>query len=62
MLDDSHRDYTYFREQGWLKSDYYYKARLGPLKKTAGSLFDLIGAGMSKARGDQHSGKTDLTV
>jgi hypothetical protein len=47
------RDYTYFRELGWLESDYYYPTRLGPLKKTAGSLFDLIGAAMSKAKGDQ---------
>jgi hypothetical protein len=46
------RDHTYFTEQGWLQSDYYYPTRLGPLKKAAGSLFDLIGARMAKARGD----------
>jgi multimeric flavodoxin WrbA len=44
------RDYTYFREQGWLQSDYWYPTRIGPLKKAAGSLFDLIAARMSKAR------------
>jgi len=40
MLDESSRDYTYYKEKGWFASDYYYPTRLGPLKKTAGSLFD----------------------
>jgi len=39
-LDDRSLDYRYYAEKGWLKSDYYYTARLGLLKKTAGSLFD----------------------
>ncbi|HEY3374171.1 MAG TPA: flavodoxin family protein [Candidatus Aquicultor sp.] len=49
-LDDNYRDYTYYSEQGWFESDYYYPTRLGVLKRSAGSLFDLIGARMSKAR------------
>jgi multimeric flavodoxin WrbA len=40
MLDDSSRDYTYYRDKGWFESDYYYPTRLGALKKAAGSFFD----------------------
>ncbi len=40
MLDDSNRDYTYYKEKGWFQSDYYYPTRLGALRKAAGSLFD----------------------
>lgn len=36
-------DYSYFREHGWFESDYYHETALGPAKKLAGSLFDLIG-------------------
>jgi multimeric flavodoxin WrbA len=42
MLDDSSRDYTYYKDKGWFESGYYYPARLGSLKKVAGSLFDSI--------------------
>jgi multimeric flavodoxin WrbA len=38
--DESDRDYTYYKEKGWLESDYFYPVRLGVLKKAAGSLFD----------------------
>jgi hypothetical protein len=24
MLDDSSRDYTYYKDKGWFESDYYY--------------------------------------
>ena len=27
MLDDSNRDYTYYKEKGWFQSDYYYPTR-----------------------------------
>jgi len=40
MLNDSYRDYTYYKDRGWFESDYFYPTRLGVLKKTAGSLFD----------------------
>jgi multimeric flavodoxin WrbA len=40
MLDETYRDYTYYRDKGWFESDYYYPTRLGALKKAAGSLFD----------------------
>lgn len=49
-LDDSSRDYSYYSEKGWFESDYYYPTRLGVLRRSAGSLFDSIFAGLSKAR------------
>jgi multimeric flavodoxin WrbA len=50
MLDDSSRDYTYYKDQGWFESDYYYPARLNVLQKVTGSLFDSIAAGMARRR------------
>jgi len=50
MLDDSCRDYGYYRDKGWFESDYYYPTRLGALRKVAGNLFDLIGSRMAKNR------------
>jgi len=47
-LGDDNRDYTYYRDHGWFDSDYYYPARLGPLKRAAGSTFDAIAARMYK--------------
>jgi multimeric flavodoxin WrbA len=49
-LDESSRDYRYYREQGWFESDYFYPTRLGPAKKVAGKLFDAMQARMTKAR------------
>ncbi len=40
MLDDSNRDYRYYKEKGWFQSEYYYPTDLGAVKKAAGSLFD----------------------
>lgn len=40
LLDETSRDYTYYRDKGWFESDYYYPARLNLFKKAAGSLFD----------------------
>jgi multimeric flavodoxin WrbA len=42
MLDESFRDYTYNRENGWFESDYYYPVRLNPFKQVAGKLFDML--------------------
>jgi multimeric flavodoxin WrbA len=44
MLDESRRDYNYYRDHGWFDSDYFYPARLNPLKKAAGRLFDYAAA------------------
>lgn len=49
-LDESNRDYTYYRDNGWLQSDYYYPVRLGMLKKAAGSFFDSMTVRSMKKR------------
>ncbi len=49
-LDDSSRDYRYYKDKGWFESDYFYPTRLGPLKKVAGSLFDSAAASASRKR------------
>ncbi len=38
-----YHDYYYFKEKGWLESDYFYDTALGPIKKLAGLLFDFMG-------------------
>jgi multimeric flavodoxin WrbA len=50
MLDDSSRDYAYYRDQGWFESDYYYPTRLNGLKAASGNLFDSISGAMAKGR------------
>jgi multimeric flavodoxin WrbA len=46
--DQSFRDYHYYKEKGWLESDYYYPTSLGLIKKFAGKLSDLIGQHLYK--------------
>jgi NAD(P)H-dependent FMN reductase len=41
-------DYYYFRDKGWFESDYYYETKLGPIKRAAGALFDLMGRLIAK--------------
>ncbi len=36
------RDHAYYRDQGWLESDYYYPSRLGVIKRGTGAFFDWI--------------------
>ena len=43
-----YRDYYYYKENGWLESDYYYETSLSLIKKAAGLLFDYIGRVMIK--------------
>ena len=50
MLDNSFRDYTYYRDKGWFESDFYYPTRLGMLKRGAGKLFDSMFAHMTRTR------------
>lgn len=50
MLDESWRDYTYLRDQGWFESDYYYPVRLGVVKRAAGRLFDWLAARGASSR------------
>jgi multimeric flavodoxin WrbA len=52
-LSESDRDYTYYSEKGWFESDYFCPTRLGVLKKSAGSLFDLIFGRIYKKKADQ---------
>jgi multimeric flavodoxin WrbA len=49
ILDDSSRDYNYYRDHGWFESD-YCPTRLGLPKKLAGRLSDSISAMMARAR------------
>ncbi len=42
MLDETWRDYQYYRDEGWFEADYFYPTRLGPLKKVAGRAFDYL--------------------
>lgn len=47
-LGDEYYDYRYYKEKGWFESEYYYDVSLGPIKKLAGRIFDLIGCLMSR--------------
>lgn len=49
-LGDEDRDHAYYRDQGWFESDYWYPARIGPLKRAAGVAFDRIAARSSRTR------------
>jgi hypothetical protein len=42
LLDDSWRDYTYYKKNGWFKSDYYYPTNLNPVKRLAAIFFDFL--------------------
>jgi multimeric flavodoxin WrbA len=43
LLDKSFKDYLYYKDKGWLESDYYYPTSLGFAKKLVGNFVDLIG-------------------
>ena len=47
-LDESYRDYCYYREKGWFTSPYFYPTSLGPFKTLAGHLFDFLGHRLAK--------------
>lgn len=44
------RDHAYYRDHGWFEADYWYPARLGPVKRLAGAAFDLLAARSSRER------------
>jgi hypothetical protein len=48
MLDETWRDYNYYRDKGWFEAEYFYPVRLSPLKKAAGSLFDYTASRSTK--------------
>ena len=40
MLDENNRDYTFYKNNGWFESDFYYPVKLNPIKRLSGKLFD----------------------
>ena len=48
MLDQTWRDYTYYRDKGWFESGYFYPAHLNVFKRTAGSIFDYAASRSAK--------------
>jgi multimeric flavodoxin WrbA len=50
MLNETYRDYRYFREKGWFQSPYYYETRIGAVKRLAGWLSDRLGERMARKR------------
>jgi multimeric flavodoxin WrbA len=42
LLDESWRDYTYYENNGWFGSNYYYPTQLNPIKKLTGNFFDFM--------------------
>jgi len=50
MLDETSRDFTYYRDKGWFEADYYYPTRMGVLKRATGRLVDAIAARMTSKR------------
>lgn len=48
LSDPDSPDYTYYRDKGWLKSDYNYPVRLNVVKKAAGGVFDFAFSRMAK--------------
>jgi hypothetical protein len=41
--DEGSRDYRYFRDNGWLGSQYYYDVKPGIFKRIYGAFFDFVG-------------------
>lgn len=37
------KEYEYYNEKGWFKSDYYYDIRLGPIQRVVGRFSDFLG-------------------
>ncbi len=50
MLDETYRDFRYYKEKGWFQSPFYYKTRIGPAKRLAGWLSDRLGERMARKR------------
>jgi len=49
-LDETSRDYAYYKDKGWFKSAYYYPTRLGFLKSVSGYLLDNAATRMARRR------------
>ena len=48
LAEKTSPDYAYYRDKGWLESDYFYPARLNLFQQAAGSLFDYAFARRAK--------------
>lgn len=48
------RDYSYYKENGWFESDYYYPISLGLIKRLAGRFFDFCQKQMIKHHNSKH--------
>jgi multimeric flavodoxin WrbA len=42
LLDENWRDYTYYKNNGWFGSNYYYPAQLNPVKQLICNFFDFM--------------------
>jgi multimeric flavodoxin WrbA len=42
ILDDNWRDYSFYKNNGWFDSSYFYPIQLNPLKNIAGKFFDFL--------------------
>ena len=42
MLDESSRDFTYYRDKGWFESEFYYPVNIGFVKKLFGKAIDSV--------------------
>jgi multimeric flavodoxin WrbA len=51
MLDESWRDYVFYKNKGWFQSDYYYAVRLNPFKRLSGKFFDFLFTRIYKKNG-----------
>lgn len=49
-LAEADCDYRYYVDKGWFDSDFFYPARLNPLKKAAGRFFDTAQARKTRKR------------
>jgi multimeric flavodoxin WrbA len=45
--DESFRDYNYYTEKGWFKSDFFYPVKLSVIKKLIGRFFDAMAGKMA---------------
>ena len=55
-LDESYRDYNYYRDKGWFDSEYYYPIHLNVLKKITGRLADSLATRMAEKSSQTVSG------
>jgi multimeric flavodoxin WrbA len=48
LFNETNRDYTFFKENGYFESDYYYPVKLNLFKKLIGRFSDMMGTKMAK--------------